>query len=310
MSKDSKTVNQTDSESAGVLAQALSISRFHIVAIASLGCLTFGWIFFGRYPWLLSAVCALDWFLVNLLNRVVDFEEDRKNRIVGTDFAARHRRPITWFGLSLLVGSLAGIHLLVPAITWLRLAYHALWLAYNWPLLPGKRRIKQLYFFKNTASAAGFMITVFGYPLAAAHADGLPLAAGITPATVIVAALFFFLFELSYEVIYDLRDAEGDAAAQVRSYPVVHGIRGATRIVDGLAGGSVVVMVGGYLAGLAPWHLAIMTAAPVVQIVLYKRALPRGISSALCVGITWLGAAMLLTYHIWILLDLPGSPVS
>ena len=34
------------------------------------------------------------------------------------------------------------------------------WLAYNWPILPGRRRIKELYFFKNTASAAGFIITV------------------------------------------------------------------------------------------------------------------------------------------------------
>ena len=33
---------------------------------------SFGWIFTGEYPWLLAAVCAVDWFVVNLLNRVVD----------------------------------------------------------------------------------------------------------------------------------------------------------------------------------------------------------------------------------------------
>jgi hypothetical protein len=43
-------------------------------------------------------------------------------------------------------------------VTGLRVAYHSLGLAYNWPLLPGGRRIKQLYFFKNSASAAGFLI--------------------------------------------------------------------------------------------------------------------------------------------------------
>ena len=33
-------------------------------------------------------------------------------------------------------------------ITPLRIAYHLLGFAYNWPLLPGRRRIKQLYFWK------------------------------------------------------------------------------------------------------------------------------------------------------------------
>ena len=37
---------------------------------------------------IVAAVAALDWFLVNLLNRVVDVPEDRANGIVGTDFAS------------------------------------------------------------------------------------------------------------------------------------------------------------------------------------------------------------------------------
>ena len=158
----------------------------HITAIAALGTFTFGWLFTGLHPWLLAGVSALDWYLVNLLNRVVDLEEDRVNAIAGTDFVARHRRGIRRGGLLTLAASLVLLHPLLGAVSGLRLAYHALGLAYNWPLLPGGRRIKQLYFWKNTASAMGFLITVFGYPLAL----GLPFPPGIGVATVVISMVF------------------------------------------------------------------------------------------------------------------------
>jgi 4-hydroxybenzoate polyprenyltransferase len=285
------------------LRVAASVVRLHIVAIAALGCFTFGWLFTGRHPWLAAAVCAGDWFLVNLLNRVVDLREDAANRIVGTDFVARHRRAIARAGCALLALSLVAVALVRPALLPLRLAYHALGFAYNWPLLPGRRRIKQLYLWKNTASAVGFLITVFAYPLAAARA---PLPPGVTVGTVLVAGLFFFLFELSYEVIYDLRDAPGDALAGVRSYAVVHGERGAVRIVDGLLASSSAVLAAGYAARVVPWRIAIMICAPAVQLLYYKRALRRGISSSDCVRLTWIGAGLLLTYHLWVVAGLPG----
>jgi 4-hydroxybenzoate polyprenyltransferase len=308
----STTATLAGSPSSHPVRLVATVSRLHIVAIAALGTATFGWLFTGRYPLLLAAVCALDWFLVNLLNRVVDLPEDRANRIAGTDFVARHRGAILRGGWVALVGSLLLVHLVVPAVTPLRLAYHALGLAYNWPVLPGRRRIKQLYFFKNTASAAGFMLTVFGYPLAAAgwFRGGFVPPRGISLATVAVSTVFFFLFELSYEVIYDLRDAPGDAAAGVRSYPVVHGVRGAVSIVDGLLGVCALVLAVGYAAGVLPWRIFVMVAAPVLQLVVYKRALRRGITSADCVALTWLGAALLLAYHLWVLAGLPGIGVS
>lgn len=289
------------------LAVAASIGRLHIVAIATLGCFTFGWIFTGRYPWLLAAVCGLDWFVVNLLNRAVDLPEDQANAITGADVVARHRRAVIVTGFAVLLGSLLALVPFEPVVTPLRLAYHALGLAYNWPLLPGRRRIKTLYFFKNTASAVGFLITVLGYPLAAAAwgRDGVGLLPDVTLATVLVAGLFFFLFELSYEVIYDLRDAPGDALAGVRTYAVVHGTVGATRIVDGLIAASLVVLLFGYAAGQAPWRLAIMAAAPLLQVALYKRMVRRGITSADCIGLTWLGVLLLVVYHLWVVLDLP-----
>lgn len=285
-----------------------SVSRFHIVAIAALGTFTFGWLFTGTYPWLLAGVCALDWFLVNLLNRVVDLKEDQANAIFGTDFVARHRRGILVLGFALLFGSLAAVYLVVPEVTLLRTAFHALGFAYNWPIFPGRRRIKQLYFWKNTASAMGFMLTVFGYPLSRAGwgLDPTRLAPGISLATIACSAGFFMLFELSYEVIYDLRDAKGDALADVRTYPVVHGERGAVRIIDGLIGSSLAFLVVGYAAGAVPWRIFVMLLAPALQIALYKRWLRRGITSKDCVRLTWLGAALLTGYHLWVVTGLPG----
>lgn len=285
-----------------------SISRLHIVAIATLGTLTFGWLFTGHYPWLLAAICALDWFIVNLLNRVVDLEEDTANRITGVAFVDRNRRAIVVAGFGLLLGSLVGVALIHPELTALRLTYHGLGLAYNWPILPGRRRIKQLYFFKNSASAAGFVITVFLYPLALVGwgADPGQLAPGITPVTIVVTAAFFVLFELSYEVIYDLRDEAGDRAANVRSYPVVHGIEGAMRIADALIVLSAAVLALGYASGVVPWRIFVMIAAPLINLVYYKRAMRRGITSSDCVTLTWLGAALLLSYHLWVAAGLPG----
>ncbi|RLB52712.1 MAG: hypothetical protein DRJ42_14005 [Deltaproteobacteria bacterium] len=286
-----------------------SVSRLHIVAIATLGTFTFGWLFTGAYPWLLAAICAVDWFVVNLLNRVVDLQEDKANRIVGTGFVEQNRRLLMVVGFGALFASFIGTYLVVPEITGLRLAYHALGLSYNWPLLPGKRRIKELYFFKNTASGMGFIITVFLYPLASIGWSLAGAPAGVTTATVVLSAAFFLTFELSYEAIYDLRDAEGDAEANVRTYAVVHGEAGALRIIDALIATSIVVQLVGYGAGLLPWRFFIMVVAPVAQLFLYKRAHRRGLTSKDCISLTWLGAGMLLAYHLWVIAGLPGVGV-
>lgn len=292
----------------------LSISRLHIVAIAALGTFTFGWLFTGQYTFGLAALCALDWFIVNLLNRVVDLDEDRVNRITGVAFVDRHRKAIVRAGFLLLIGSLAATALVAPWLALLRAGYHTLGLAYNWPILRGRKRIKELYFWKNTASAIGFILTVFLYPLSLAGwgLDAAQLAPGVTITTIIVTGAFFFLFELSYEVIYDLRDEPGDRAANVRTYPVVHGIPGAMRIIDTLIAISAAILIAGYAGGVVPWRIFVMILAPILNLVAYKRFMRRGINSTDCIRLTWLGAALLLAYHLWVLVGLPGVdlPVS
>lgn len=284
------------------------ISRIHITTIAALGVFTFGWLFVGTYQWLITAVCALDWYIVNLINKTVDLEEDSVNEITGTVFVHRKRRLLLSIVFPFLLVSLIVVHFLNPAITGLRITCHVLGLFYNFSLLPGKRRLKQMYFWKNNASAVGFLITVFGYPLATACWGDRPhcFPPGISWATVMFSAAFFFLFEISYEVIYDLRDVKGDAIAGIRTYPVVHGIPMAIHIVDGLIFTSIAILSIGFMLGFVPWRIFVMVAAPSLQFVIYKRAMRRGITAQDCIRITWIGVAMLVTYHLWVVAGLPG----
>ncbi len=283
------------------LGEIVHLGRFHIVAIATLGCLTFGRFLTGRALPAVALVCALDWFLVNFVNRAVDLAEDRVNGIAGTEVMAAHKRVLVPAAFLLLVGSLVGLAFWAPALTPFRVAYHLLGLAYNYPLLPGRVRLKALYFWKNTASAIGFVITLFAYPVAVAGGLAVPVATAAT------LALFFLLFEVSYEVIYDLRDLEGDRREGIRTYPAVHGERGAVRIIDGLLAASALVLAVGYALGALRWGHFVMILAPALQVAYYKRALRRGLTSADCIRLTLVGAALLGLYNAWIGLGLPGA---
>ena len=130
---------------------------------------------------------------------------------------------------------------------------------------------------------------------------------GISWATVCFSALFLFLFILSNEIIYDMRDIQGDKFAGLRTYPVVHGQRMAGVIIDGLIISSIIVFSIGFFFHFVPWRLYILTAAPVLQFILYKRAIRNGITPKYCTGMTWIGAAMFIVYHLWVIADLPGA---
>jgi 4-hydroxybenzoate polyprenyltransferase len=286
----------------------IRVARLHISFIAGLAAFTFGWVLTGVYPWLIATVCALDWFIVNLINRVVDADEDKANGITDMEFVDQHSRLLLGIGVFLLFVSLAVVHFVNPAITALRIVCHLLGAHYNWPLLPGGRRLKQIYFWKNIASGIGFLLTVFGYPLLDAYwekgINGLP--PGISWMTVAFSAVFFFLFIQSYEVMYDLRDVSGDSLLEIPTYPAVHGVRTTIHIVNCLIFSSILVLATGYIFSFVPWRIFIMTAAPFIQFIMLKRALRRGISAKDCIRITWMGVLLLFIYHVWIVAKLPG----
>lgn len=283
-----------------------SVSRLHIVVIAGLGTLTFGWLFTGEHHFSLMGVAAFDWFIVNLTNRVVDVKEDAANRITGVGFVRRYRKALVGLSFLALFLSFGVVHSIDPRLTLVRVPYHLLGLFYNFELLPGRARLKQIYIVKNVASALGFMLTCFAYPLAHASWGFFGLPYDMDWMSVSITAVFFFLFELSYEVIYDLRDVEGDKAAGVESFPAVLGPDIAVTIIDQLLLFSGLALVVGYAMHFLPWRVFVMIAAPALQFVLYKRALKRGLRAGDCIALTWIGAGLLAVYHVWIYLRLPG----
>ncbi len=286
-----------------------SLARPHIVAIAAMGTLVFGWLYTGRWAVTLAAIAGLDWFLVNLVNRVADRDEDLVNRVAGAALAQRHRRLLTLCALALLLASFGAVQVLEPAIWPLRVAYHLLGFAYNFPLLPagsGRRiRLKQVYPVKNVASATGFLLTVFGYPLL-----GRAGAVEVSWPVVLLLAGFFFCSEVAYEVIYDLRDVPGDRAAGVPTFPVVHGERAARMVVAGLLAASASSLVVGYALEVLPWRAFILVVGPLVQGAAFWGMARRGrVTERDCVRLTWVGAGLLCAYVGWVAAGLPLDPL-
>ena len=274
------------------LGDALAIARYHIVLVAMAACVVFGWLTTERYLPLVALVCGLDWFLINLLNRVTDVDEDLENGIRGTERVARQRGALTVGGFGLMLGSIAATHLVWPELTVLRVVVQAIGLAYNYDVVPtprGLSRLKEIYFFKNFGSSVLFVLTGFVYPLAVAER--------VMPWEGIVALVLFFVpFELTYEILYDLRDLEGDRAEGVPTYPVVHGPKVALRIVDALLVGSALVLVVALARSWLGLREGLMLAAPILQLAFYRPRVRRGLTAHDCIVLTHLGTGLLLFY--------------
>lgn len=292
----------------GAFADALAIVRYHIVLIAMAATLVFGWLMTGQRSIALALIVGLDWFLINLLNRVTDLEEDLANGIQGTERVAGARRAVAIGSFALLVGSFA-THLVFPEITPLRVVVQIIGMAYNYRLVPtlsGMRRLKELYFFKNFGSACLFVLTCFGYPLAAS---------GWRPAmswgAIAALVVFFVLYEITFEILYDLRDLEGDRKEGIPTYPVVHGQPVSLRIIDTLLVLSALTLLAGLATGALGVREGLMLAAPALQRVFYPRRVARGLTSADCIALTHLGtgelALFLVGTAIWHAAGLPDD---
>jgi 4-hydroxybenzoate polyprenyltransferase len=283
------------------LSTFFHVTRFHIITIACLACLTFGWLFTTQWLWAAVGLCALDWFIVNLVNRVADLAEDRANGIVGTQLVADHGRAFEVACGALLVGSLVAVHFAAPALTPWRVAFHAIGLAYNYKLLPGLRgrtRFKEIYFLKNFSSGVLFILSTMLYPLSlsGAHVEGRYLGLLIG---------FFLALEITYEIIYDLRDVTGDRALNVPTFPVVHGVARSHAILYGLLGISAASLAIGGVLGVFHLKELVLVGGVIQQGLYFKLRLAKDPTKERCIFITWLGAAQIFSYQLWIVAGLP-----
>lgn len=277
-------------------ADALAVARYHIVLVAMTASLVFGWLMTGRYLLVVPPLVGLDWFLINLMNRVTDLDEDARNHIRGTARVARHKRALTVASFALMIGSLVAVHLALPGLTPYRIAVHLIGLGYNYDLVPtarGLSRFKEIYFLKNFGSSVLFVLTCFAYPLAVA-----PGARVMPWGAVVALVLFFVPFELTYEILYDLRDLEGDRAEGIPTYPVVHGPETARRIIDALLIGSALAIVAGVAFQVLGAREALMLAAPAAQLAFHRPRVRRGLTPRDCIVLTHLGTAQLVAYLI------------
>ncbi|MBL8718249.1 MAG: UbiA family prenyltransferase [Myxococcales bacterium] len=290
------------------LREWAAIARYHIMLVAMTAALVFGWITTGKYLFALTLVVGLDWFLINLMNRVTDLAEDLENGIPGTERVARNARAFTVGAWALMLGSFVAVHLVWPALTPYRVAVQVIGLGYNYKIVPSPRglsRFKEMYFFKNFGSSVLFVLTCFVYPLVVAGTRIVPFS------TVVVLALFFVPFELTYEILYDLRDLEGDRAEGVPTYPVVHGPARAQQIIDALLVGSCCVLVVGFATRALGARELLMLFAPIAQRFFYRPRVARGITTWDCILLTHLGTAQLVLFllgtALWLRAGLPAN---
>jgi len=279
-----------------IVRDIASLLRFHIVLVAMAATVVFSSLMHGVYALELALVGGVDWMVINLLNRTTDIEEDLKNGIPATGLVARHRRLFEFGTIAALLVSFVLVHVFLPELLPWRLVVAAIGFSYSYRLVPtlrGMRRFKELYFFKNFMSAVLFVLTCFVYPLAV---HGAPVLLPGGAAAVVVLAVFFVCFELTYEILYDLRDLDGDRAAGVPTYPVVHGPRRARQIIDALLLASAASLTFGVALGWLGLREGLMLAAPLVQFLFYRPRLSRGLTRDDCITLTHLGTALLVFF--------------
>lgn len=311
------------------LLDVASILRLHIIAIAVMAALVFGQILTDHLWVAVALLGGLDWLLINLLNRVSDVEEDIANQIRGTDRLVGKHRLVLGLWIGLLIGSFVLGHVLHPELTPWRIAVQLVGIGYSYRIVPtlaarrppgeanssarpsGLRRFKDLYFFKNFMSAMLFVATCLAYPLAAAAQADVPWAPGFSALSALFLALFFVPFEITYEILYDMRDLDGDRLAKIPTYPVVHGLETSAKIIDALLVVSALALIVGIVVGALGLRESLMLLALPLQLAFYKPRYRRGLTSAECIGLTWLGAALLGVWlvgtHLWSAAGLPTN---
>lgn len=311
--------------SSNVIREWLAIARYHIILIAMTAMVTFSWLLTGRYAFGLTVFVAVDWFLINLLNRITDIQEDLLNGIPGTERVQRQQRALILLSGLLFVGSFAASTALYPlALLPLRIVVQLIGAGYNYRIVPCPRflraglvvnapalalgRFKEMYFFKNFMSAVIFVFTGFLYPLAITGG----LSANPTALAMLLWLIAFFLpFEISYEILYDLRDLAGDRQEAIPTYPVVHGEQASRRIIDSLLITSCVVVLSGFALRVFGVRELLFLAAPIAQWFFYRARIKRGLTSRDCIGLTHLGSVQLALFlvgtFVWNLCKLPTN---
>ncbi len=97
----------------------------------------------------------------------------------------------------------------------------------------------------------------------------------------------------------------GDRLESVPTFPVVHGERMSKRIVEALLVVSGLALVVGFGMGGLRFREVVLLGGVVQQAIYFEGKFARGFTQADCVFLTYLGAAQVASYNVWVWLGLP-----
>ena len=179
-------------------------------------------------------------FAIYNLNRKSDNAEDQINHATRYRFTKRYEQPL----LILSVAAYGAALVLAWGYGWVAVLITAFpllaGLFYSFPVLPGLsryRRLKDIPLGKNLTISTAWAVP---------HALLPPVLAGVAFSSMTISiSLFFFGLVFINTVLFDMRDAPGDAAAGVRTVPVILGIASTTRmlVATGIVLGALILII-------------------------------------------------------------------
>jgi 4-hydroxybenzoate polyprenyltransferase len=205
------------------IVQFVILNRLHIIVSAP--AIMWCWSGFLKMPFrridyliiTLAVACICQW------NRLSDVEEDTLNCPEDLKDAQAKSLAIRIFCYA--GGTTAILLALFTEPDW-KLALLVVFGAavgffYNTPLMPSKPhlRLKNMFIVKNLSSGAGWSLGLLVFPMMRAHTqpDG----------PFLTAFVYMFAMVITYEIMWDIRDMEGDKRAGIRTLPIVLGINSA-----------------------------------------------------------------------------------
>ena len=193
-------------------------------------------------------VAGLLTFAVYGSDRVADVDADETTRPVRTAFVKRYHRLLYSLSalayglavaLAVLGGPIAFALALVPGAAWV--CYAQDWL----PFAGGIKRLKQVFILNSVLVAGAWALVVVFLPLAFADAS-------VTPTAGVVCLIFFLATFVDVE-IPNVRDRAGDQEIDIRTLPVVFGVRGTRYALYGVTTLAAAVAVTAYVDELFTW---------------------------------------------------------
>lgn len=183
-------------------------------------------------------VCIYQW------NRLYDLDEDLINSPVRAKLtilykvAFKYLCPVGTVLVIILALHTGSTHAVIILITVVFLGF-----LYSTPFVSiTQKRLKNLTVVKNLTSALGWTLLVVFYP--AIHA-GIPIGVDHW-----ISSFMMFAAVWMVELIWDVRDQEGDAMAGVQTIPVLMGVDASRRWILIINSFSVLILLIGFLSGV------------------------------------------------------------